>query len=170
MMVPEIKTILYATDLSDNSRPAFHYAASLAEKYGAKMTVLHVIEEFGASTYLQISGYLGEVEWQKLLEDRENKLLDHVTERLNEFCSEMNTKLDACKFILGNIITKRGIAVEEILKQAKEIDADMIVMGTHGYNAFADALLGGTARRVVRRSQIPVLVVRQPETEESTTG
>ncbi len=45
-MLPDIKRILYATDLSENARHAFGYAASLANRYGAKIIVLHVIEDF----------------------------------------------------------------------------------------------------------------------------
>ncbi|RLF56739.1 MAG: universal stress protein, partial [Thermoplasmata archaeon] len=45
MMVPEIKKILYPTDLSKNARYAFSYAASMANHYGAGVTILHVLEE-----------------------------------------------------------------------------------------------------------------------------
>ncbi|MGD8721592.1 MAG: universal stress protein, partial [Desulfobacterales bacterium] len=48
-MLPDIKIILYATDLSENARRAFGYAASLANRYGAKIIVLHVIEDFSPS-------------------------------------------------------------------------------------------------------------------------
>jgi len=45
MIVPQIKKILYATDLSENARYAFAYAASLANQYGAGVTILHVLED-----------------------------------------------------------------------------------------------------------------------------
>ena len=61
------------------------------------------------------------------------------------------------------IHVKEGNPVEQILKQADESDCDLIVMGTHGTGSLADAMIGSTARRVVRRSLKPVLVVRQPE-------
>ena len=44
-MLPQIKNILYATDLSDNARHALAYAASLAHRYGAKMIILHLLDE-----------------------------------------------------------------------------------------------------------------------------
>ncbi len=164
-MIPEIKNILYATDLSENSRLAFNYAAILAERFNAKMTVLHVIEDMGANTYLNIGSFVGEEEWSKLKSKREQNLLDDVTQRLTEFCNEVSEDLSACKFILDKILTTRGIAVEEILKRSQENDVDIIVMGTHGYNMFADALMGGTARRVIRRSKIPVMTVRPDEVQ-----
>jgi len=44
-MIPEIKKILYATDLSEGARRAFGYAASIANRFGAGVTTLHVIED-----------------------------------------------------------------------------------------------------------------------------
>jgi len=54
---------------------------------------------------------------------------------------------------------------EAILAAAAEIGADLIVMGTHGHGTLADVMMGSTARRVLRRSKKPVLVVRLPEEE-----
>jgi nucleotide-binding universal stress UspA family protein len=64
---------------------------------------------------------------------------------------------------VDKIIVKEGIAADEILHQADLNDADLIIMGTRGFGMFKEALMGGTARRVVRRSTIPVMVVRLPE-------
>jgi nucleotide-binding universal stress UspA family protein len=164
-MVPEIKKILYATDLSDNARYAFHYAASLADRYDAQVTVLHVLEDISSAFNVHISGYLGEQEWAKLQEEKESALLDTITERLNEFCSGARQEMGDCKFIVEKILAVKGIPAEEILKQADANGADVIVMGTHGYGVFKDALIGGTARRVVRRSAVPVMVVRLPEAD-----
>jgi nucleotide-binding universal stress UspA family protein len=162
-MVPEIKKILYATDLSDNARYAFGYAASLADHYDAQVTVLHVLEDISSAFNMHISGYLGEREWAKLQVEKESALLDTITERLNEFCSSAREEMRECKFIVEKILAVKGIPAEEILNQADANSADMIVMGTHGYGVFKDALMGGTARRVVRRSAVPVMVVRLPE-------
>jgi nucleotide-binding universal stress UspA family protein len=164
-MVPEIKKILYATDLSDNARYAFSYAASLADHYDAQVTVLHVLEDISSAFNMHISGYLGEQEWAKLQVEKESALLDTITERLNEFCRGAREEMRECKFIVEKILAVKGVPAEEILNQAEANSADMIVMGTHGYGVFKDALMGGTARRVVRRSAVPVMVVRLPEEE-----
>jgi len=71
--------------------------------------------------------------------------------------------LDACTFKVDKIIVKEGIAADEILQQAELNDADAIIMGIRGFGMFKEALIGGTARRVVRRSAIPVKVIRLPE-------
>jgi nucleotide-binding universal stress UspA family protein len=162
-MLPEIKKILYATDLSPNARYAFSYAAGLADRYDAKITVLHVLEQLNPSTAMEVEGYLGEEEWQKIQKEKQNGLLDEITTRLNDFCTEMSDKLDDCKFIVEEILTIAGVPAEEILNQTEKLDIDAIVIGTHGHGLFADALMGGTARRVINRSQVPVLVVRLPD-------
>lgn len=162
-MLPQIKSIIYATDLSENARYAYRYAASLAQKYEARITILHVIENLTAEAYLQIHGYVGEQRWKELEADKQADFVSRIQGRLSNFCDEISGDMDACTFQVEKILVKEGIAAEEILHQAELNDADAIVMGTRGYGMFRDALMGGTARRVVRRSAIPVMVVRLPE-------
>ena len=164
-MVPQLKKILYATDLSENARYAFGYAASLAHRYDAAITILHVVEKISPATRLQIASYMGEEQLQRMEQEKEKFLLDSITERLNGFCREMDAKMDTCKFIVEKIVVVQGIPHEVIIQQAEVAQCDLIVMGTHGHNAFKDALIGGTARRVVRRSPLPVMVIRLPESE-----
>lgn len=162
-MLPQIKNILYATDLSENARYAYSYAASLAQQYGAKITILHVIEKLTAETFLQIHGYVGEEKWKQLQEEKQADFVSRIKGRLSSFCDNISTEVDACSFQVDKILVKEGIAADEILYQAELNDADTIVMGTKGFGMFKEALMGGTARRVVRRSRIPVMVVRLPE-------
>ncbi|MFO7714594.1 universal stress protein [Desulfosarcina sp.] len=162
-MLPQIKNILYATDLSDNARHAYNYAASLAQEYKARITILHVIEKLSTETFLQIEGYVGEEKWKQLQQEKQADFISTIKGRLSNFCDEISSEVDACTFQVDKIIVKEGIAAEEILHQAELNDADIIVMGTHGFGMFKEALMGGTARRVVRKSIIPVMVIRLPE-------
>ncbi|MDX2454353.1 universal stress protein [Desulfosarcina sp.] len=162
-MLPQIKNILYATDLSENARYAYNYAASLGQQYSARITILHVVEKLTAETFLQIHGYVGEEKWKKLQEEKQADFISTIKGRLSNFCDEISNEVDACTFQVDKIIVKEGIATDEILHQADLNDADLIIMGTRGLGMFKEALMGGTARRVVRRSTIPVMVVRLPE-------
>lgn len=162
-MLPQIKNILYATDLSENARYAYNYAASLAQQYEARITILHVIEKPTAETFLQIQGYVGEDRWTQLQDEKQSEFIDKIKGRLSDFCDEISGDVDACTFQVDKIIVKVGIAADEILHQAELNDADVIVMGTRGFGMFKDALMGGTARRVVRRSSVPVMVIRLSE-------
>ncbi len=165
-MIPKIKKILYATDLSENARFAFSYAASLANQYNAGITVLHVVELASASANVHLVSLLGEDRWEAIMRQNTQDILDTVKERLDKFCEDMKAEDKACRFIVDDIVVRQGHAVEEILSQSEAVGYDIIVMGTQGYGILAGALMGSTARRVVRRSKTPVLVVRLPEIKE----
>jgi nucleotide-binding universal stress UspA family protein len=162
-MIPEIKRILYTTDLSQNARFAFGYAASLANRYGAKITIFHVLEDLPAGSKGLVTSVIGEDRWQELKKRNEEQVLDTIKMRLNEFCEDMGAKLADCPFIVDEILVKIGQPVQEILDLAKSTNFDIVVMGTHGQGMLADAMLGSTARLVVRRAVKPVLVIRLPE-------
>ena len=162
-MLPNVQKILYATDLSDNSRRAFGYAAGLAERYNARMMVLHVVEPINPNTYMQISSMMGETEWINLQMDRDNRLIDDIKARLKRFCLELQTDANTFQLSDDHILVRKGIPVDEIIKLAVQDNADLIVVGTHGYGLVKDALMGGTVRRLVRQIEKPVLVVPNPE-------
>lgn len=162
-MIPEIKRILYATDLSENARHAFAYAASLANRYQGKITVLHVLEELPHSAQMRVAAIVGKEKWQEMQKDNEGEVLSEVRTRVEEFCKDVGSDLADCPFIVDEIVVKSGIPVDEILDQSKATGCDMIVMGTHGHGIIGNVLMGSVARRVVRRSKIPVLVIRHPE-------
>ena len=162
-MIPKIKKILYSTDLSKNARYAFAYAAEMANKHDAKVTILHVLEEVSHNANVQVASLLGEERWQELQDRNVEQVLDTVKERLDKFCQDTQKELTDCPFIVENIVIKQGNPGDEILDQADLTDCDLIVMGTHGHSSLVDAMLGSTARWVVRRSARPVLVIRLPE-------
>ncbi|MGD8676287.1 MAG: universal stress protein [Desulfobacterales bacterium] len=70
-MIPEINKILYATDLSENARFAFGFAASLAKRYNAQITILHVLEELSPITMLLIDDIVGEKRLPSLRSEKE---------------------------------------------------------------------------------------------------
>jgi len=162
-MIPEIKRILYATDLSKNARHAFTYAATIANRFDAKITVLHVIETIPSNTEWQIVEYLGEERWKEIQKNKKQEFIESTKKNLNSFCDEMTSSFKSCPFLVDEIILKEGIPVDEILKTVDSKNCDMVVMGTHGYGMLADALIGSTARRVVKRCKKPVMVIRLPK-------
>lgn len=162
-MIPEIEKILYATDLSESAQHSFGYAASLSDRYGAGITILHVMEDLSPSTLMRVKSIMGEDQWLELLEHNRQEIIDSMRKRLEEFCDEMGDQHTACSFKVADILITDGPSVATILETAETTGADLIVMGTHGYGSFKEALMGSTARRVVRRSPVPVLTVRQPK-------
>ena len=165
-MIPEIKKIFYATDLSENARHSFGYAASLANRYGAGITMLHVLEDVSAYQDSLVINIIGEQKWDELRKNKEQVVLDTIRERIEKFCEDVSRELPACPFITDDIIVKIGNPVEEILQEVEASGCDMVVMGAHGHGILANAMMGSTSRRVLRRCNKPVLVVRLPEGEK----
>lgn len=174
MILPkvEIKKILYATDLSESARYAFAYAVSLANAYGASITILHVL--FSVPNVDSIASfYIGQEEWKKIkqrtVDDARQALIgkkrDNVAiqEILTAFSETASTQIESPATIMDEIIIKKGTPEDQILQQAEERNCDLIVMGSHGHSAIAEAVIGNTARKVLRRSKIPVLAVRLPK-------
>jgi nucleotide-binding universal stress UspA family protein len=163
MIIPDIKKILYATDLSENSRHAFAYAAGIADRHGAGVTVLHVIEELSRYTTDLISVFAGDEEWEKIRKRKEKEVIDIIKKRIENFCAKASSELPECPFIAEKIIVKVGVPSSEILREAHNGEHDMVVMGSQGHSALLDAMMGSTVRRVLRRCKKPVLTVRLPE-------
>ncbi|MGD8342602.1 MAG: universal stress protein [Desulfobacterales bacterium] len=162
-MIPEINKILYATDLSENARYAFSYAASLANRYGAGITILHVLEEISPTTDNLVVGILGREKWNELRGKNEKEVLATLKSRLTRFCEDVQAELPSCPFITDKIKVTIGKPVDEILQEVEKNDYDLVVMGAHGHGVLADAVMGSVSRRVVRRCKKPVLVIRLPE-------
>ena len=166
----DVKKILYATDLSENARFAYAYAASLADLYGAQITLMHVLPEIPDLLDKQVIGYIDADRWEEIkaqhFQEARDALIgkrkDHlaIKDVLQQF-SENATEGEGVGS--DQIIVERGNPVEKIIEHSEKEKYDLIVMGTHGHGTLEDAMIGSTARRVVRRSKIPVLVVRLPE-------
>ncbi|MGD8284828.1 MAG: universal stress protein [Desulfobacterales bacterium] len=166
----DVKKILYATDLSENARFAFAYAASLADLYGAKITLMHVLPEIPDLLDKQVIGYIDADRWEEIkaqhFQEAKDALIgkrrDHlaIKDVLQQFSENAMEGEGAGT---DDVIVERGNPVEKIIDHSEKGKFDLIVMGTHGHGTLEDAMIGSTARRVVRRSKIPVLVVRLPE-------
>jgi nucleotide-binding universal stress UspA family protein len=162
-MIPDIKRILYATDLSENARYAFGYAVSLANRHEAKITVLHVVEELSSFARSMVADILGEKRLAAIKMEKENEVVLDLRVRIEEFCNDVRQEQSSCPFVMDNIIVVTGHPVDQIVHQAEEMDADLIVIGSHGRGGLADVTLGSTSRRVLRRCAMPVMVVRLPD-------
>ncbi|MDO3377052.1 universal stress protein [Geoalkalibacter halelectricus] len=142
-----IRKILYATDFSESSAPACAYAQTLALLAGAEVHVLHVIGELADNRRSRIP--------PEAFALFEKEIEIQVVKEMEEFCRRHLG--EQVSYTTESTI---GTPYQAILAAAKEHNADLIVMGTHGRTGLEHVLVGSTAERVVRRSPVPVLTVR----------
>jgi nucleotide-binding universal stress UspA family protein len=171
MLLPnvEIKKILYATDLSESARYAYAYAVSLADHYCASITLVHVLHDapgfienlIGAEKYEEIKQRHFDEAREALIGKRREHVV--VKDILDKFCDDVRADKNLPDVTTDEILISEGNPAEQILQAAEERDCDLIVIGTHGFGGIAEAMIGGTARQVLRRSRKPVLAVRLPE-------
>lgn len=173
-MALEIKKILFPTDLSKYARNAFTHAANIAGRYGASISILHVIEDIPTKADRRIAEFIGKEKYEEIKKAHEEKTREAligkkregmmIRQALDSFCRDFKADDPECSFVTDEIVVKPGKPVEEIIKQAETSGCDMIVMGYHERNMLATAVVGGVTRKVLRRSKKPVLLV--PLTED----
>lgn len=158
-MIPEYKTILYATDLTPNAAFALRHAIGIARKYDATVKVLHVLAEVDASVVNYVSTVMGEDRLADFELQHHKEVADEIKKRIESFAStELNSDSKDLDRIVG-IEARHGNPIAEILEEADECDADLIVVGSHGKGALSYAFLGSVAEKLLRKSHRPVLVV-----------
>lgn len=170
----EYKKILYTTDLSESGRYAFHHAASLSRHYGAELVTLHVVAG-GEELDRRLFGYVDEKLWEEIktrnLDEARNILVSRrrdnaaIRECVGQFCEEVQETMPHHPDITYSVVVKMGDPVEEIIRESEAGKYDLIIMGSHGHGPLRTAMMGDTVLRVVKRSSVPVLVIRVPEGE-----
>ena len=165
-MIPEIKKILYATDLSDTARHAFGYAALLANRHDARIIVMCVLEELSPFARTMVEEILGEQRWQQLVGEKKARVIARLKERLEKFCDDSRRQSPECPFVIEKIVVEAGHPVDQIVRCADEMNVDLIVMGSRGKGGLSDVTLGSTSRRVLRQCRRPVLIVCRPPERE----
>jgi acetoin utilization protein AcuB len=155
-MIPPVKKILYATDLSKNSSYAFLYAIDMAKRLDAMIVILHAIEP--------IPGYAKLPSATDELEKRQHEeLVESMKTHLQGFCKKAEAQINApCIELVSKILVRVGHPPEEILNAADEEGCDVIVIGTHGKGFLAHAFLGSVSNAVLSRSRKPVFTIPLP--------
>jgi universal stress protein A len=133
--------ILLTTDLSEHSKQTAFKALQLAEVYGARITLLHVIEP--------LPGYaMGSMP----VVDLEKEMFDQAKMYMMDLAKELVIPETDQKIEVGSVKAC-------ILKAANDLNVDLIIMGSHGRHGL-EHLLGSTAAAVLNSAQCDVLVVR----------
>lgn len=145
-----LRTIVLPVDFSAHTSKAVEYTRAFASQFGAKIVLVHVIEpavvpdNFGIvpPSYEEMNGLMTQTAQQRL--------------------GQLALVVAGKKLSVRPVVCT-GRAPWEILRIARESEADLIIIATHGYTGLKHVLLGSTAELVVRHAPCPVLTVRQVE-------
>ena len=160
-MIPPVKKILYATDLSKNSAYAFYFAVDLAQRRGAKILILHTVEPM--PSYFT---HYGKSVLDKIEQSNINEAIEEIKKRLKALCQSLETQSGLpCTDLVSDIIVRKGYPVEEILETVEKEACDLIVMGTHGKGFLKQTFLGSVSGTVLGRTRKPVFIIPLPPEE-----
>ena len=136
-----ITRILVPTDFSRPSEQALAYARSLAQRFGASLHLLHVVNRPLLAEGLAAEAFI----------DESSDMVEVAQQRLRKQAPDAAS---------ANAVF--GYAAKSIVQHASQLGVDLIVMGSHGRTGIAHILLGSVAEAVVRTAPCPVLTVRDP--------
>lgn len=150
-MVNMVTHILFATDFSPSSAPAFRYAVEWADIVKAKLTVVHVVSlQPGLDIDVGIA--------QSYLDEQRNVAQNHLDQLLSEARQHVSQ---------ASIEMRTGLPSAQICDVAREHKADLIIMGTHGWTGFNRVVFGSVAERVIQRAPCPVLSIPDRSPDET---
>ncbi len=145
-MEASIKKIILATDFSDISKDASSHALLLAKNYKAELKALHVFDSSAwnvtSHDYLAIDAVVEGLE----------EAIQRGKNALKELAESFDLKVET--------IFREGDPGHEIIRVAEQLNADLIVLGTHGYTGWKRFTLGSVAELVVRHAPCAVLTIR----------
>jgi nucleotide-binding universal stress UspA family protein len=140
--------ILAATDFSGPARHAADRAARLAHETGAALTLMHVLP----------GGALQELrQWLGAGHPMERQLQDDAQRQLGMLASDLQTH----RHVAARAVSASGPVVDEINREAEDLNAALLVLGARGAGFLRRLVLGSTSERLLRRTTRPLLVVRQ---------
>ena len=141
----KLKQILVPIDFSDASLKALRYAVPFAEQFGATLSLVHIIEPMAfASDVPYAPPVVSDEEAEEAARKKLFSLASHEIQKL----------------VQVKVHVRSGTAFVEILDAARSLEADLVIIATHGYTGLKHFLLGSTAERIVRHAHCPVLTVR----------
>ena len=153
----QIKRILYATDLSQNSSDAFLFAVDLARTHDASIIALHAVEHIrpDAHAYMNIT--------PEMERGQEERAIEVLKKQLKRFCRRAEAQFGTpCAELVSKALVLRGHPTDVILSATNEEECDVIVLGSRGKGFLAQTLLGSVSNAVLRHARKPVFVIPLP--------
>lgn len=160
-MEAKFKNILVPVDFSGNPEKLRDYAAMMAKKFKAEVTLIHVVETSPYEVY-QKRGFISSLESLNVVgtvePGSEQRFIVHdVMEETRERLKSLALETPGFR-----VAVRHGHVVRELLDEIKKGRFDLVIMYTHGFTGLMHLMLGSVAERIVRLSPVPVLTFRDP--------
>lgn len=149
-MTESLNRILVPVDFSAHSQKAIRFAATLANKFGARVSLVHVVEDPFVTGAWQSEAFVPNIP----------ELLNDLIQTAEAQLHELKKDLGAHGFVVDTTVIT-GKPARAIVEHAVTGHFDLIVMGTHGRTGLTHAVMGSVAERVVQRAASAVLTVRE---------
>ena len=150
-MQTHFKKIILATDFSDTSNEASYYALQLAHTFKAELMALHV---FDTSAWNLPAQYYQEPGFERVVEG-----IEETRQRGKDALKKLTKSFD----LEVETIFTEGNPGDEIVRVAKERNADLIILGTHGYTGWKRFSIGSVAEFVIKHAHCTVFAIRLKE-------
>lgn len=150
--MPQITRIVVPIDFSEYSKKAFRYAIDFARTFHAEMVLVYVVEPIVYPADFSFG--------QVALPSMERELLERGQEQLKNLIDK-----EVPAGIVARSLVRSGKPFVEIIQVAKEENAELIIIATHGHSGIEHVLFGSTAEKVVRKAPCPVLSIRSSDRE-----
>jgi nucleotide-binding universal stress UspA family protein len=157
-MPNEIKTILYAADVSDECKRVLAYAIDMANRLGARLQVLTVIPDQREKSLIEVDSYVPQDKLDQYHDARALRVRQHIESQVSAFYAVRADR--APQRPITEIAVHEGDDVAElILDEARRASVDLILMASHGEGILMGLLFGSVVQEVTRKSPVPLLLV-----------
>jgi nucleotide-binding universal stress UspA family protein len=168
-MFGPVKSLLFATNLAENCRPALEASIATATEYQATLILLHVLDkELPSQIEEHLKSVLGAEKWEALMAEHEKDARDALIGKMTSgkiaqramrmYCEDAGIDRDACSFQYRELVVSDSHIADTIVSQAREHGCDLIIMGAQkGF--MSGNTIGSVIKGVLRKAQVPVMVV-----------
>jgi nucleotide-binding universal stress UspA family protein len=147
----DIRNIMVAVDFSAISQHLVDYAWVLGQKINAAIDIVNVINQRDVEALSKVADVTSTFSFP----DELNRMREDRLTALMALLSDLDIPLDA----IGRHV-RTGIPSEVLITAIKELDIDLLIMGTRGRGQFAGMLFGSTAARMLSKCPVPLLTLR----------
>lgn len=155
MPLPETNTILYTCSMGKHTRTVFRHAVQQALTFEAKLYYLYVFEPIGEVGRALMSGYVPKEMIEKMHNEGIENLKMDIRNRIDKFFSDEVAELKDISNLEIHTLVEQGNRAETIIDVCRDIDADLIVMGSSKQLGRSSV----TTKAVIRSGVCPVMVI-----------